>query len=283
MSPSSQSSSPNTIANGPVSGVGPPIGSASAHPRMRQSAPNLNAPTHGQSTLPYSGPTLANGPSSNSSAQQQSPINNAHGTPQTGSAFTPVTSAPHPGQSSPYQNSPSMPPLPGQSQPGFPVQAQSNIQPQMPQVGQQTNYTGQAQGFPSSLSPTTGQPGSQSLSALHSNKPKRPTMPMNAGSGYPGQRGSPSPRSTPPPPVGLPGSTMGQRTTPPPPTSLPGVTTAQGSTPTPPSMSPGTAVPQTGFNSPATGYSPMGQDSQSGRPISSRRRLYPSQVLYKCV
>ncbi|PFX31272.1 protein transport protein Sec24A-like [Stylophora pistillata] len=272
----SHSPSPNSIANGPVSGVGPPIGSSSAHPRMGQAAPNLSAPTQGQSTPPL-GSSLANGPSPNSNSQQQSLVNNTHGMPQTGSAFTPVTS--HSGQSSPYQNSTSMPPLPSQSRTGLPAHGQSNTPPQTPQVGQQANYTGQAQGFPSGLSPTTGQPGSQPLSALHSNKPKRPTMPMTTGPGYPGQGGTPLQRSTPPPPAGFSGSTMGQHKTPPPPVGQPGGTPGQSLTPPLPSMSPGSAMPQTGFNSPPTGYSPTGQDSQAGRPMSSRRRMYPSQPM----
>lgn len=272
----SHSPSPNAIANGPVSGVGPPIGSSSAHPRMGQAAPNLSAPTQGQSTPPL-GSSLANGPSPNSNSQQQSLVNNTHGMPQTGSAFTPVTS--HSGQSSPYQNSTSMPPLPSQSRTGLPAHGQSNTPPQTPQVGQQANYTGQAQGFPSGLSPTTGQPGSQPLSALHSNKPKRPTMPMTTGPGYPGQGGTPLQRSTPPPPAGFSGSTMGQQKTPPPPVGQPGGTPGQSLTPPLPSMSPGSAMPQTGFNSPPTGYSPTGQDSQAGRPMSSRRRMYPSQPM----
>lgn len=269
------SPSPNAIANGPVSGFGPPIGSSSSQPRMGQAVPNLSAPTHGQSTPP-SGSALANGPSLNSNSQQQTIINNTHGMPQTGSAFTPVTS--HSGQSTLYQNSSSMPPLQSQSQAGLPVHGQSNTPPQMSQVGQNTSYSGHAQGFPSGLSPTIGQPGSQPLSALYSNKPKRPTMPMTTGPGHPGQGGSPLQRSTPPPSAGFPGSTMGQQIMPPPPTGPGGATPGQSLTPPPPSMSPGSAMPQTGFNSPPTGYSPTGQDSQAGRPISSRRRMYPSQV-----
>lgn len=257
------------------------MGVVPSHPRMGQSAPNLNAPTQGQSTPLSSGATLANGPSSQFGAHQQAPSSNVHpGTLHAGSAFTPVTSS-HVSQPLAPQNSPSMPPLPGQSQPGFPVQGQSNAQGQMPQYGQQTNYSGQTQGFPlqtSGVSSSAVPPVTQPISALHSNKPKRPAMPMNTGAGYPGQRGSPSPRSTPPPPTGLPGSTMTQRTTPPPPTSLPGVTTPQRTTPPPPSNSPGSNMPQTGFNNPPAGYSPTGQDSQAGRPISSRRRMYPAQV-----
>ena len=251
------------------------------HPRMGQSVPNLNAPTRGVSTPLSSGAALANGPSSQFVAHQQAPSGNVHpGMSHTGSAFTPVTSS-HVSQPLAPQNSPSMPPLPGQSQPGFPVQGQPNVQGQMPQYGQQTNYSGQTQGLPlqtSGPSSSAAPPVSQPLSALHSNKPKRPAMPMNTGQGYPGQRGSPSPRSTPPPPTGLPGSAMAQRTTPPPPTSLPGVTGPQGTTPPPPSNSPGSTMPQNAFNSSPTGYSPTGQDSQAGRPISSRRRMYPTQV-----
>ena len=267
--PNSQPPTSNAIANGPVTGVQPPVGVVPAHPRMGQSAPNLNAPTQGQSAPLSSGASLANGPSLQLNAQQQVLSNNIHpGTSHAGSAFTPVTSSPHTSQHS------SAPPLPGQSQVGFLTQGQTNVQSQVPHFGQQTNYPGQTQG----LSPTAVPPLSQPLSALHSSKPKRPAMPMNTGPGYPGQRGSPSPTSTPPPPAGLPGSTMAQRTTPPPPTSLPGATIPQGSTQPPSSISPGSSMPQGMFNSPPTGYSPMGQDSQAGRPISGRRRLYPTQV-----
>ena len=273
--PNSQPPASNAIANGPVAGVRPPMGVVPSHPRMGQSAPNLNAPTRGQSAPLSSGPSLANGPSSQLSTQQQVLNSNVHpGTSHTGSAFTPLTSSPHTSQ-----HSPSVPHLPGQSQLGFPVQGQSNVQNQMPHFGQQTNYSGQTQGLQMpGLSPTVVPPVSQPLSALHSSKPKRPAMPMNTGSGYPGQRGSPSPRSTPPPPTGSPGSTIVQRTTPPPPTSLPGATMPQGSTQPPSSNSPGSSMPQGVFNSPPTGYSPMGQDSQAGRPITGRRRLYPTQV-----
>lgn len=273
--PSSQPPASNAIANGPVTGVGPPVGIVPAHPRMGHSVPNLNAPTQGPSALLSSGTSLTNGPSSQFIAQQQVLSSNVHpGTSHTGSAFTPVTSSPHTSQ-----HSPSVPPLPGQSQLGFPVQGQSNVQSRMPQFGQQTNYSGQTQGLQTSgLSPTAVPPVSQPLSALHSSKPKRPAMPMNTGPGYPGQQRSPSPRSTPPPPTGLPGSTMTQRTTPPPPTSLPGATIPQGSTQPPSSNPPGSSMPQGMLNSPPTGYSPMGQDSQAGRPISGRRRLYPTQV-----
>ena len=247
------------------------MGVVPIHPRMGQSTPNLNAPTQGQSAPLSSGASLANGPSLQSSTQQQVLSSNIHpGISHTGSAFTPVTSSPHPSQ-----HSPSVPPPPGQSQLRFPAQGHSNAQSQMPHLGQQTNYSGQTQG----LSPTAVPSVSQPLSALHSGKPKRPAMPMNTGPGYPGQHGSPSPRSTPPPPTGLPGSAMAQRTTPPlPPTSLPGATMPQGSTQPPSSNSPGSSMPQGMYNSPATGYSPMGQDSQAGRPISGRRRLYPTQV-----
>lgn len=269
--PGSQPPASNAIANGPVTGVYPPVGTVPTHPRMGQSVPNLNAPTQGQSAP--SGATLANGPSSQFGVHQQLPSSNVH----PGSAFTPVTS--HVSQPLAPQHSPSMPPLPGQSQPSLPVQGQSNAQGQMPQYGQQTNYSGQTQGLATSgLSSSAAPPASQPLSALHSNKPKRPAMPLNTGPGYPGQRGSPSPRSTPPPPTGLPGSTMAQRTTPPPPTSLPGATTPQRTTPPPQSISPGSTMPQGAFNRQPAGYSPVGQDSQAGRPISSRRRMYPTQV-----
>lgn len=268
--PNSQPPTSNAIVNGPVTGARPPIGVVPAHPRMGQSAPNLNAPTEGQSAPLSSGASLANGPSSQLSAQQQALSSNIHpGASHTSSAFTPVTSSPHASQ-----HSPSAPPLPGQSQLGFSAQGQSNVHGQMPHFGQETNYSGQTQG----LSPTAVPPVSQPLSALHSSKPKRPAMPMNTGPGYPGQRGSPSPGSTPPPPTALPGSTMAQRTTPPPPTNLPGATMPQGSTQPPSSNSPGSSMPQGMFNHPPTGYSPMGQDSQAGRPISGRRRLYPTQV-----
>lgn len=271
--PSSQPPASNAIANGPVTGVYPSAGTVPAHPRMGQSVPNLNAPTQGQGQSAPSGATLTNGPSSQFGVHQQLPNSNVH----PGSAFTPVTS--HVSQPLAPQPSPSMPSLPGQSQPSFPVQGQSNAQGQMPQYGQQTNYSGQTQGLPTSgLSSSVAPPVSQPLSALHSNKPKRPSMPMNTGPGYPGQRGSPSPRSTPPPPAGLTGSTMAQRTTPPPPTSLPGVTTPQRTTPPPQSTSPGSTMRQGAFNSPPAGYAPVGQDSQGGRPISSRRRMYPAQV-----
>jgi len=268
--PNSQPPTSNAISNGPVTGVRPPVGVVPAHPRMGQSAPNLNAPTQGQSAPLSSGLSLANGPSSQLSAQQQVPSSNIHpGTLSTGSAFTPVTSSSH---TSPQSSSAS--PLSGQSQLGFPAHGQSNVHSQMPHIGQQTNYSGQAQG----LSPSAVPPVSQPLSALHSSKPKRPAMPMNTGPGYPGQRGSPSPRSTPPPPTGLPGSAMAQRTTPPPPTNLPGATMPQGSMQPPSSNSPGSSMPAGMFNGPPTGYSSMGQDSQAGRPISGRRRLYPTQV-----
>ena len=222
------------------------------------------------------------------------------GVSHSGSAFTPVTSShlsqplqhmsatpPLPGQQQPGF------PVPGQPN--------AHPQVQQTQFGQTTNYTGQAQGLPSppsglsptsvpqvnqgsplqpsglsptsvpqvnqgsplqpsGVSPTSVPQGTQPLSALHSNKPKRPVMPMNTG--YPGQRGSPSPRSTPPPPIGSPGSAIPQRSTPP-----------------PPSNSPGSTMPQAAYNSPAAGYPQMGQDSQAGaRPISSRRRMYPAQV-----
>lgn len=271
ISPSnSQPPTSNAIANGPVTGGRPTMGVVPTHPRMGQSAPNLNAPTQGQSAPLSSGASLANGPSLQSSAQQQVLSSNIHpGTSHTGSAFTPVASSPHTSQ-----HSTSAPTPPGQSQLGFPAQGQSNVQSQMPHFGQQTNYSGQTQG----LSPTAVPSVSQPLSALHSGKPKRPAMPINTGPGYPGQRGSPSPSSTPPPPTGLSGSAMTQRTTPPPPTSLPGSTMPQGSMQPPSSNSPGSSMPQGMFNSPPTGYSPMGQDSQAGRPISGRRRLYPTQV-----
>lgn len=251
------------------------MGVVPSHPRMGQSAPNLNAPTHGQSTPLSSGAPLANGPSSQLSAHQQALSSNVHpGTSHTGSAFTPVASSPHTSQ-----HSPSVPHLPRQSQLGYPVQGQSNIHSQMPHFDQQTNYSGQTQGLQTSgPSPTAVPPVSQPLSALHSGKPKRPAMPMNTGPGYPGQRGSPSPRSTPPPPTGSPGSAMAQRTTPPPPTSLPGATMPQRSMQHPSSNSPVSSMPQGMFNSPPTGYSSMGQDSQAGRPITGRRRMYPTQV-----
>ena len=268
--PNSQPPTSNAISNGPVTGARPPMGVVPAHPRMEQAAPNLNVATQRQSAPLSSGTSLANGPSSQLSAQQQVLSSNVHPvTSSTGSAFTPVTSAPHTSQ-----HSSSAPPVSGQSQLRFPAQGQSNVHNQMPHFGQQTNYSGQTQG----VSPTAVPPVSQPLSALHSSKPKRPAMPINTGPGYPGQRGSPSPSSTPPPPTGLPGSTMAQRTTPPPPTSLPGATMPQGSTQPPSSNSPGSSMPPGMFNSPPTGYSSMGQDSQAGRPISGRRRLYPTQV-----
>ena len=183
---------------------------------------------------------------------------------QAGSAFTPVTSS-YPNQTLPHSSSGST--LPGQQQPGFPVQGQTNMH--QGQLGQTTSYTGQARGLPldtAGLSPQGNQTfapqETQSFSALHSNKPKRPVMPGNSGTGYPGQRSSPSPRSTPPPPVGPPSSLV-----------------SQGSTPPPPSNLPGSSMPQSSYSGLASGYPPMGQDSQAGtRPISSRRRMYPAQV-----
>ena len=236
----------NAVANGPVTGLTTsPQGHHQMGPQSAENSQRLSAPLS-------PGAVLANGPSS------QSPVSNFGSPPtgnvQAGSAFTPVTSS-HPGQ----PHSSPVPPLPGQPQPGFPVQGQSNVH--QTQFGQVNNYTGQAQGLPPQA-PGRSPQGTQPLSALHSNKPKRPVMPMNTGTGYPGQRSSPSPRSTPPPPVGPPGSAVTQQSTPPPPSNLPG-----------------SSMPQTSYSSSGAGYPPMGQDSQAGaRPFSSRRRMYPTQV-----
>ena len=259
-SASMQPPASSAIANGPVTGA---TTSPQGHPQMRpQVVPNATPPVPpmGSSqrlSAPLSpGAALANGPSS----QMQTPpmSNNVQASiSHSGSAFTPVTSS-HPSQP-PQQFSPT-PTLPG-----FPVQGKSNAPQQSPQTqyGQTTSYTGQAQGLPpSGVSPTSAAQVTQSLSALHSSKPKRPVMPMTTGTGYPGQRGSPSPRSTPPPPMGPPGATVSQRSTPPPPSNLPGST-----------------IPQVSHSSPMAGYPAIGQDTQAGaRPISSRRRLYPAQV-----
>lgn len=257
------------VVNGPVTGFTP---SPQGHHQMElQSTANTNPstfPTQASQRLsaPLSpGAALVNGLSS------QAPVSKFVSPPtsnvQAGSAFTPVTSS-YPNQPLPHSSSGST--LPGQQQPGFPVQGQTNMH--QGQLGQTTSYTGQARGLPldtAGLSPQGNQTfapqETQSFSALHSNKPKRPVMPGNSGTGYPGQRGSPSPRSTPPPPVGPPGSLVSQGSTPPPPSNLPGST-----------------MPQTSYSGLASGYPPVGQDSQAGtRPISSRRRMYPAQVYLK--
>ncbi|KAM7441154.1 Protein transport protein Sec24B [Porites harrisoni] len=253
------------VVNGPVTGFTP---SPQGHHQMElRSTANTNPstfPTQASQRLsaPLShGAALVNGLSS------QAPVSKFVSPPtsnvQAGSAFTPVTSS-YPNQPLPHSSSGST--LPGQQQPGFPVQGQTNMH--QGQLGQTTSYTGQARGLPldtAGLSPQGNQTfapqETQSFSALHSNKPKRPVMPGNSGTGYPGQPGSPSPRSTPPPPVGPPGSLVSQGSTPPPPSNLPGST-----------------MPQTSYSGLASGYPPVGQDSQAGtRPISSRRRMYPAQ------
>lgn len=256
LSPGTQPPASNAVANGPITGVSM---SSQGHPSMGlQPAISANSPAPSMGSSQKMSASLSPGAAVNGPLSQMKgpPVGNSvqSGFPQPGSAFTPVTSS-HPDQ--PSQNLPPTPPVPGAS-----VQGMSNVHPHAPQT---TSYTGQPQGVTpqtSGVSPTAPAQVNQPLSALHSNKPKRPVMPMNAGPGYPGQRGSPSPRSTPPPPVGPPGSAMSQRSTPPPPTNLLGSTASQGP-----------------YNSPAIGYPPMGQDSQAGaRPISSRRRLYPAQV-----
>ena len=257
-SPNTQPPASNAIANGPVTGMrtspqGPPY--MGSQPLTNATPPAPQVGTSQRLSAPLSpGAALANGPSS------QTPPTSSNvqgGVTQPGSAFTPVTSS-HPSQ--PSQNLSPTAPLPVQ----HPVQGLTTAHPQAQQTqfGQTTNYTGQTQRSPlqtPGMSPT----GNQPLSALHSNKPKRPVMPMNTG--YPGQRGSPSPRSTPPPPVGPPGPAM-----------------SQGSTPPPPSNLQGSSMPQAPYSSPPSGYPLMGQDTQAGgRPISSRRRMYPSQVCSK--
>ncbi|CAH3193392.1 unnamed protein product, partial [Porites evermanni] len=258
-------SASQAVVNGPVTGFTP---SPQGHHQMElRSTANTNPstfPTQASQRLsaPLSpGAALVNGLSS------QAPVSKFVSPPtsnvQAGSAFTPVTSS-YPNQTLPHSSSGST--LPGQQQPGFPVQGQTNMH--QGQLGQTTSYTGQARGLPldtAGLSPQGNQTfapqETQSFSALHSNKPKRPVMPSNSGTGYPGQRSSPSPRSTPPPPVGPPSSLV-----------------SQGSTPPPPSNLPGSSMPQSSYSGLASGYPPMGQDSQAGtRPISSRRRMYPAQ------
>lgn len=261
-SPSAQPPVSNAIANGPVTGMtmspqGPPYMGSQPLTNVTPPAPQMGS-SQRLSTPLSPGAALANGPSS----QMQTPPTSSHvqsGVTQPGSAFSPVTSS-HPSQ--PSQNLSPIPPLPGH----HPVQGLTNAHPptQEAQFGQTTNYTGQIQ---RSLVQTPGMSptSNQSLSALHSNKPKRPVMPINTGSGYPGQRGSPSPRSTPPPPVGPPGPVM-----------------SQGSTPPPPSNLEGSSMPEAPYSSQPSGYPQMGQDTQAGaRPISSRRRMYPAQVCSK--
>ncbi|XP_068702636.1 protein transport protein Sec24A-like [Montipora foliosa] len=248
----------NAMSNGPVATLpqghphvgSPPATNASLPPASVGSSPRLSAPLS-------PGAALTNGPSSQLSA---SAIGNniQAGFSQPGSAFSPVT----PSQSTyPPQKSSPMSPVSG-----VPLQGQlnTNTQSQQTYIGQNKTPPppsnvplGQDAGQISGMLPTSAPQVTQPLSALHSNKPKRPVMPMNTAPGFSG----PSPRSAPPPP-GPAGSANSPRSTPPPPSNLPG-----------------SGMPPVSYNSPATGFPPVGQDSSAGtRPISSRRRMYPAQT-----
>ena len=253
----------NAMSNGPVAGgtslmqAFPNVGSqpatnATLLPPSVGSAQRLSAPLS-------PGVALSNGPSSQ---HPLSAVSNSTqgGFSQPGSAFTPVMSS--------QLSHPSLP----LGATGTPMQRQlnANLQAQQSQLGQNASPpqsslpTGQDESPPpqtSGMFPTSAPQGPQPLSALHSNKPKRPVMPMNTG--YPGQQGSPSPRSTPPPPVGVRGSAPAGRSTPPPSSNLPV-----------------SSMPPVSYNSPVTGLATTSQDSPTGtRPISSRRRMYPAQVI----
>ena len=235
----------NAVSNGPVAGgtsllqAFPNLGSQPAT-NVTLLPPSVGSAQRLSSPLSH-GVALSNGPSSQLPPSAVSSSTQG-GLSQPGSAFTPVMSL----QSS-------HPPVP----PGAVGQNASPPQPSLP-TGKDENPPPQTSG----MFPSSAPQGPQPLSALHSNKPKRPVMPMNTG--YQGQRGSPSPRSTPPPPVGYSGSAPAARSTPPPSSNL-----AASST------------PPVSYDSPATGHATSSQDSPIGtRPISSRRRMYPAQVIW---
>lgn len=252
----------NAISNGPVAGgtsllqAFPNLGSQPAT-NVTLLPPSVGSAQRLTSPLSH-GVALSNGPSSQLPPSAVSSSTQG-GFSQPGSAFTPVMSlqSSHP------------PPSPGAV--GNPMQRQANAnhQAQQSRLGQNASPsqpslpTGQDESPPpqtSGMFPSSAPQGPQPLSALHSNKPKRPVMPMNTG--YPGQRGSPSPRSTPPPPVGYSGSAPGARSTPPPSSNLAA-----------------SSMPPVSYDSPTTGQAATSQNSPIGtRPISSRRRMYPAQT-----
>ena len=253
----------NAISNGPVAGG---TSLLQAFPNLgSQPATNVTLlpPSVGSAqrlTSPLSqGVALSNGPSSQLPPSAVSSSTQG-GFSQPGSAFTPVMSlqSSHP------------PPPPGAVGDPMQRQANANHQAQQSRLGQNASPpqpslpTGQdesPQPQTSGMFPSSAPQGPQPLSALHSNKPKRPVMPMNTG--YPGQRGSPSPRSTPPPPVGYSGSAPAARSTPPLSSNLAA-----------------SSMPPVSYDSPVTGQAATSQDSPIGtRPISSRRRMYPAQVI----